>query len=87
MSAARCAQGAWSKETVMAMNINKAVDKGYEGKSFKEIADAPVSALAGITDETGQKFAALGIKTIRDLADYKYAAWARAIVELAKVEG
>ena len=27
------------------MNIDNAVDKAYEGKSFKEIAAAPISAI------------------------------------------
>ena len=31
------------------MNINKAVDKAYEKKTFKEIADAPVDALQGVS--------------------------------------
>ena len=33
----------------MAMNINNAVDKSYETKSLKEIADAP-KALEGKTE-------------------------------------
>ena len=31
----------------MILNINKAVDKAFESKSLKEIADAPVDALEG----------------------------------------
>ncbi len=31
------------------MNINKAVDKAFESKSLKEIADAPVDALEGVS--------------------------------------
>lgn len=69
------------------MNINKILDKAYEGKSFKELVDAPVSAIAGISDEGGkvleQKFK---IKTIGDLAKFKYAKIAEAIVELAGQE-
>jgi predicted flap endonuclease-1-like 5' DNA nuclease len=71
----------------MAININKAVDKSYESKSLKEIADAPPSALAGVTEAHDKALATLGIKTIKDLAEWKYAAWARAIVELSKQEG
>ncbi len=69
------------------MNINKSLDKAYEGKSFKELVDAPVSALEGISDEGGkileQKFK---IKTIGDLAKFKYAKIAEAIVLLAAQE-
>ena len=69
------------------MNINKILDKAYEGKSFKELVDAPVSAIAGISDEGGkvleEKFK---IKTIGDLAKFKYAKLAEAIVLLAAQE-
>lgn len=32
------------------MNINKALDKAWETKSFKENAKAPVAALEGISE-------------------------------------
>lgn len=70
----------------MAININKAVDKSYESKSLKEILDAPVSALAGLTDAHQKQLEACGVKTIKDLGEWKFAAWARAIVDLAKLE-
>lgn len=70
----------------MPINVNKAVDKAFEGKTLNEIAEAPVSALEGVSDKTGEALAALGIKTIRDLGEWKFANWARAIVELAKLE-
>jgi len=31
------------------MNLNKALDKAYENKTFKELAESPVDALAGIS--------------------------------------
>ena len=31
------------------MNINKALVKAYETKSFKELVDAPVDALQGVS--------------------------------------
>ncbi|MCX5743651.1 MAG: hypothetical protein NT062_14260 [Proteobacteria bacterium] len=68
------------------MNVNKAVDKSYETKTLHEIAAAPVSALEGLTEEHGKILAQLGIKTIRDLGEWKFANWARAIVELAALE-
>ncbi len=36
------------------MNINKALDKAWEGKPFKELAEAPVSALAGVTEKDAE---------------------------------
>ena len=69
------------------MNLNKALDKAYEGKSLKELADAPVAALAGVSEvdaEALQK--AFGVKTIRDLADLKFVRWAQGIVALADTE-
>ena len=70
----------------MAINVNKAVDKAYESKTLKEICAAPVSAIEGLTDEHGKVLEKLGIKTIGDLGEWKYAKWARAIVELSKLE-
>lgn len=69
------------------MNINEILDKAYEGKSFKELVDAPVSALEGISAEGGkileEKFR---IKTIGDLAKFKYVKLAEAIVLLSEQE-
>jgi hypothetical protein len=70
----------------MPINVNKAVDKAYESKSLKEIADAPVAALEGLSEQSGRILAELGIRTIRDLGEWKFANWSRAIVELAKLE-
>lgn len=70
----------------MPINVNKAVDKAFETKTLKEIAAAPVSALEGLSDAHGELLAKLGIKTIRDLGEWKFANWARAIVELEKLE-
>jgi hypothetical protein len=69
------------------MNINKAVDKAYESKSLKEIADAPVDALQGVSAKDAALLReAFNIKTVRDLAELKYSKWARAIVFLADTE-
>jgi len=69
------------------MNINKALDKSFENKSFKDLAGAPVSALQGISD-TDAKYLedSFNVKTIGDLANLKYVRWAQAIVELATTE-
>jgi hypothetical protein len=69
------------------MNINKAVDKAYETKSLKEIADAPVDALEGVSASDAELLQkAFNVKTIRDLANLKYVKWAQAIVALSDTE-
>ena len=69
------------------MNINKAVDKDFESKTLKEIADAPVACLQGVSDRMGEALLeALKVKTVRDLANNKYVKWAQAITALADCE-
>ena len=65
-------------------DISKFVDKAFEGKTFAEVADAPVDALQGVSaaDAAALK-SALNIKTVRDLATNKYVRWAKAITDLA----
>ncbi|MDX1957300.1 MAG: hypothetical protein SFU98_01940 [Leptospiraceae bacterium] len=69
------------------MNINEAVDKAYESKTLKELVDAPVDALQGVSATDAVKLKeAFNIKTIGDLAKLKYVKWAQAIVTLAEKE-
>ncbi|EMY70603.1 hypothetical protein [Leptospira vanthielii] len=69
------------------MNINKAVDKAFESKSLKEIADSPVSALQGLSEGDSELLLkAFNVKTIRDLANLNYVKWAQAIVTLSDTE-
>lgn len=64
--------------------LDKALDKAYESKSLAEILDAPVSALAGVSDGDAEKLdAAFGIKTVRDLGSNKYFAVPGALVALS----
>jgi len=68
------------------MQIDKVLDKAFEGKSFKELADAPVSAIQGVSEGDAQKLKdAFNVKTIRDLANLKYVRWAQAITTFAEV--
>ena len=70
------------------MNIKNAVDKAYEGKSFKELINAPVDALQGLSESDAKLLKeAFNIKTIGDLGNSKYFRWARAITIMAEVEG
>lgn len=69
------------------MNINSALMKEYEGKSFKELVNSPVTAIAGVTESDAEHLkAAFNVKTVKDLATLKYALWAQAIVTLAETE-
>jgi len=68
----------------VSVKLDKALDKAFEGKSLEEILDAPVSALAGVSDGDAEKLqAAFGIKTVRDLGSNKYFAVAGALVALS----
>ncbi len=69
------------------MNINKGVDKAYETKSLAEIADSPVDALQGVSENDAKLLLeAFNVKTVRDLAQLKYVRWAQAIVTAAEIE-
>jgi len=61
------------------------LDKAYEGKTMAEIADAPVAALQGLSEDDAQKLQeALNIKTVRDLGTNKFFLWAQAFAKLAE---
>lgn len=69
------------------MNLNNLLDKEYETKTLAEIAAAPAAALQGLSEEKGQILRdQFGIKTIEDLASFKYCTWAEALVLLAPLE-
>ena len=70
----------------MSLNLNKLVDKAYETKTINELLDAPPSALEGLTPKHDELLAELKIKTLRDLANWKYATKARALLALADGE-
>ena len=66
------------------LGLEKKLMKQFEGKSAQELADAPVTALEGLTKEDAEYLdKAFGIKTVRDLAKQKHFKWAQAIVTLA----
>ena len=69
-------------------NVNKILKSEFEGASFTELLSAPVYAFQGLTKLKAQGVleAALGVKTIQDLAECKYANWAAALTALSKFE-
>ena len=69
------------------MNINKVLDKKYEQMPLKELKNAPVSAIQGISESDAELLnKAFNVKTIYDLAKLKYVKWAQAICVLADSE-
>ncbi len=66
------------------LGLEPKLDKAWEGKSAQEIADAPVSALSGVTENDAKLLQeAFGIKSVRDLGTNKYFRWAQGITALA----
>lgn len=60
-------------------------DKSFEDKSLEELAQAPVSALQGLSDSDAQKLQeALNIRTVKDLGTNKFFLWAQAVAKLAE---
>jgi hypothetical protein len=71
----------------MAVNadLGKILDRAYEDKGLAELADAPVSALAGVSEGDAKLLAeAFNIKSIGDLGRNKHFRAAAAIVALAE---
>ena len=69
------------------MNINKILDKAYEKMPLKELVNAPVAAISGVSEGDGELLLkAFNVKTIGDLAKLKYVKWAQAICTLAEGE-
>jgi hypothetical protein len=68
----------------ISVNLDAVLDKAYESSSPAELADAPVSALSGVSDADGEALQkAFNIKTIGDLGKNKYFRAATLISQLA----
>ena len=66
------------------LGLEKKLDKEWEGKSAQEVAEAPVSAISGVSEADAELLLkAFNIKTVRDLGTNKYFRWASSIVNLA----
>lgn len=69
------------------MNIDKIVDGKYCGMSFRELCNAPLEALRGLSPKDAKALhQAFSINTIGELADLKFVRWADAIRTLANEE-
>jgi predicted RecB family nuclease len=69
------------------MNIQAIVDQSFHSKSFRELAEAPISALRGVSPSDARALSqAFGVNTIAELANLSFFKWASAIQTLAEVE-
>ncbi|MCK2239147.1 MULTISPECIES: hypothetical protein [unclassified Crossiella] len=67
----------------VSVDLAKQLDKAYENLTVAEVLDAPVAALAGVSEGDGEKLAAaFGIKTVRDLGTNKYFKLAAALAAI-----
>jgi predicted RecB family nuclease len=69
------------------MNIQAIVDEKFTTKCFRELVEAPISALRGVSPADARALSqAFGINTIGELADLRFVKWANAIKTLAEEE-
>ncbi|WP_428962351.1 hypothetical protein [Micromonospora fluostatini] len=65
-------------------DLTKLVDKAYQDKSLAELVDAPVAALAGVSDGDAKLLKeAFNITTVGDLGRNPYFRTAQALVALS----
>lgn len=69
------------------MNIDTVIDRAYSGQSLRALADAPPSALRGVSAKDAKALAqAFNVHTVRELANLECVKWAAAITTLAEQE-
>ncbi len=69
----------------VSADLSKYLDKAYESSSLTEILAAPVSALAGVSEDDAAALAkAFRVKTVGDLGKNKYFLAAQAMLALTK---
>jgi len=69
----------------VSADLSKYLDSAYESCSLEEILAAPISALAGVTDDDAEALRrAFRIRNVGDLGRNKYFALAQALVQLTK---
>ena len=72
----------------ISVNLDKLLMKEYETKSLDELVNAPVTALAGVSEGDAEHLkAAFNIKTLGDLAKNKQFKAASLIAGLAEIDG
>jgi hypothetical protein len=67
----------------VSANLAKLLDKQYEDLALEDLLDAPVTALAGVSEGDAELLAnAFNVKTVRDLGTNKYFRTAAALTTL-----
>jgi hypothetical protein len=67
------------KTMAVTANLDKVLDKAYEGASLADLINAPVAALAGVSEADAQLLQqAFNIKTVGDLGRTSTSAWRQA---------
>ena len=65
-------------------DISQFFDKAYEQQEFSELAEAPVDAIQGLSENDAKALKdAFGIDTVRELAEHKFVRIAQAVVSLS----
>jgi hypothetical protein len=65
-------------------DISQFFDKKYEQQEFNDLAEASVDAIQGLSESDADALKqALGINTVRDLAENKFVRIAQAVVALS----
>ena len=69
----------------ISADLGSLLDKQYEDKDLKEILDAPVSALQGVSDGDAELLGkAFNVKTVGDLGTNKFFRAAQALALLGE---
>ncbi len=69
----------------VSADLSKYLDKAFESSTLEEVLAAPVSALAGVTEDDAEALKrAFRIRTVGDLGKNKYFAAAQAMVALTR---
>jgi predicted RecB family nuclease len=69
------------------MNIDSIVNDSHQTMCFRELIQAPLTCLRGITEKEATALEqAFGVKTVADLANLRIVRYARAIKMMAEVE-
>jgi hypothetical protein len=69
------------------MNLDSIVDNDFKAKCLRELVEAPISALRGVSASDARALSqAFGVNTIGELAELRFFKWAMAIKTLAAEE-
>merc|ERR1719431_526369 len=69
------------------MNLNGALVEAHEGTPLRKLVNLPVTVLEGISEKQGNVLSAhFKVKTVRDLANWKFYVIAKSMQVLAEVE-